>query len=64
MIVARELPYLMKNPQLARNCQVIVMIADKLAAKLRREDPLAGRVQLNKFQFLIFLLRGFIKISW
>jgi len=64
MIVARELPHLMKNPQLARNCQVIVMIADKLAIKLRREDPVAGRVQLNKFQFLTFLLRGFIKMSW
>ncbi len=64
MIVARELPFLMKNPQLARNCQVIVMIADKLAIKLRREDPVAGRVQLNKFQFLTFLLRGFVKMSW
>ncbi len=64
MIIARELPYLMKNPQLARNCQVIVMIADKLAHKLRLEDPIAGRVQLNKFQFLAFLLRGFIKMSW
>lgn len=64
MVIARELPYLMKNPQLARNCQVIVMIANKLAYKLRHEDPIAGRVQLSKFQFLTFLLRGFIKMSW
>ncbi|MEZ5647660.1 MAG: squalene/phytoene synthase family protein [Alphaproteobacteria bacterium] len=61
MIEARKLPSLMKNPQLSRNCQVIVMIADKLAQKLRREDPIAGRVQLNKLQFLIFLLWSFIK---
>jgi hypothetical protein len=39
----------------------IVNIADALLRKLRREDPVAGRVQLSRPQFLGCGLRGVLR---
>jgi hydroxysqualene synthase len=50
--IARTLPGQLKSRRLAMESAVIVRIADRLSRRLRRRDPLAGRVKLSKLQFL------------
>lgn len=55
---ARELPSALRSRRLAMESAAIVRIAEKLVRKLRREDPLATRVELSKPQFLGCILLG------
>ncbi len=58
MIEARRLPAGLVSRRLALESGVIVAVAEALIAKLRRQDPLAGRVQLSKLSFLWCGLKG------
>ena len=60
MVEARSLPSGLKSRRLAMESGAIVAIADRLIGRLRRCDPLAGRVQLTKAGFLWCCLRGVI----
>ena len=55
---ARRLPGLLKSRRLAMETAAIVRIAERLAALLRRRDPIAGRVELTKFQYVSCVVRG------
>lgn len=55
---ARALPPLVAAPGLRREAAVIVALAARLAERLRRGDPLAGRVALRKQDFLAAFLKG------
>src|SRR5262249_22765841 len=46
---ARRLPRALRHGRLAAESAIIVAIADSLIVRLRRDDPVAGRVVLNKF---------------
>lgn len=52
IVVARGLPPQLTSRHLAMESAVIVRIAEKLSALLRRRDPLAMRVKLSKPAFL------------
>ncbi len=52
MIEAQRLPAGLKSKRLAMESAFIVRIADALIKRLRNEDPVAGRVQLSKPQFV------------
>lgn len=52
MAEARKLPGALKSRRLAAESAAIVRIADLLIGKLRREDPVAGRVELGKLAVL------------
>ncbi len=58
MMDARRLPGAMRHRRLASETAVIVSIADALVKRLRRDDPLATRVVLNKWQLAGASLRG------
>ena len=58
----RTLPGRLKSRRLALESAAIIRIAEKLAAKLRREDPVAGRVSLTKPQYLACCARGIIDV--
>lgn len=45
---ARALPSAVRDRRLRLECGVIVGLAERLAARLRRQDPIAGRVKLTK----------------
>ena len=55
---ARDLPRVLASRRLAAESGVIVAIARRLAALLRRRDPLASRVELGKAQFLLCGVMG------
>lgn len=55
---ARALPPLVRSPGLARECAVIVNLAERLALRLRRGDPLAARVKLTRGDFAAALVTG------
>lgn len=55
---ARELPLLVRAPGLRCESAVIVQLAARLSALLRRGDPLASRVALRKRDFAGALLGG------
>jgi squalene synthase HpnC len=59
--VARPLPDLLKSRRLAMESATIVNIADALLRKLRRQDPVAGRVQLSRLEFIGCGLRGVVR---
>ncbi len=59
---ARILPRRLKSRRLAMESAVIVGLADRLTALLRRGDPIAGRIGLNKFDFLNRGLRGMASV--
>lgn len=61
MRTARVLPVVMKNRHLAMESATIVNLADRLAAKLRKRDPLATRVSLSKVDFAFSGLAGILK---
>jgi squalene synthase HpnC len=58
---AEKLPSKLKSRSLAMESGVIVSIAWKLCEKLRRNDPVAVRVELSKPQFVLCGLKGAIK---
>ena len=49
---AAPLPSLVKNRRLRMECAVICAVARRLTQRLRREDPVAGRVKLTKLDGL------------
>lgn len=55
---ARHLPGLLRSRHLAAESAIIVRIAERLCAELRRRDPLAERVALTKPQLLSCGLAG------
>jgi squalene synthase HpnC len=55
---ARPGPSRIGNLGLRLETAVIIAIAERLSARLRRRDPLAGRVELSKFQNIRAALRG------
>ena len=61
---AAELPGKVVNRGLRMESAVIVAVAHKLARKLRRRDPIAGRVALSKLQYGGALLRGALRGLW
>jgi hydroxysqualene synthase len=58
IVMARGLPPLVESPGLRRECAVIVNLAERLARRLRRGDPLARRVKLTKSDFAAALFIG------
>ena len=58
LATARDLPRVLASRRLAAESGVIVAIARRLAAELRRRDPLAERVELGRAQFLVCGVRG------
>lgn len=58
MATARRLPAHLKSRNLAMESAVIVEIAYRLLDLLSRRDPVAGRVELNKFQFAVCAVKG------
>jgi hydroxysqualene synthase len=55
---ARNLPRSVESPGLRRETAVIVALAERLARRLRRGDPLATRVKLSRGDFAVSLLTG------
>lgn len=53
MVRARTLPARLRSRRLAMESAVIVRLADRLAARLSRGDPLAERVALSKGDFVV-----------
>ncbi len=58
MAEARELPGRLRNGRLAMESAIIVRLAGRLTALLRRGDPLAGRVALGRLDFVLCGLGG------
>ncbi len=58
---ARALPPSVRSPGLRRECAVIVQLAQRLARRLRRGDPLARRVKLRRTDFAAAFLVGFLR---
>jgi len=61
IVTARALPGVVKSPGLSRECAAIVSLATRLAARLRRGDPLAMRVKLSPIDFALATLIGFVR---
>jgi len=60
MADARVLPAVLKSKHLAMESAGIVNLASRLIARLRKGDPLATRVALNKFDFVMSGIGGAI----
>ncbi len=58
LATAKLLPPALSSRRLAMESSVIVKLATRLSAKLRRRDPLAERVSLSKMDFAIAGLGG------
>jgi len=58
---ARALPGGVRSSGLRRECAVIVNLACRLSRRLRRGDPLAGRVKLSRGDFVLALLTGLVR---
>ncbi len=58
MADARRLPAVLKSRRLAMESAVIVRLADRLIALLRKGDPLAKRVALDKTDFAVAGVSG------
>ena len=58
---AKTLPGRLRSRRLAMESAAIVRIADRLSARLRRDDPIAGRVKLSKIDYAVCMARG---IAW
>ena len=61
MVMARRLPGALKNRRLAMESAAIIAIADRLLGRLRREDPVAGRVALGRASFLGCVASGALR---
>ncbi|WP_336763159.1 squalene synthase HpnC [Asaia sp. VD9] len=55
---AVHLPGLVRDRRMRAYCAVVVALSHSLAARLRREDPVAGRVKLGRGDAVFALLRG------
>ena len=55
-------PVRLRSRRLNAEMRVITALAARLSARLRREDPLAGRVKLSKLDFAGAALRGLISL--
>ncbi len=63
---AQSRPKRLRNRRLNAEMRVITALAARLSGRLRREDPLAGRVKLSKPDFVLSAfagLRGLIEPS-
>jgi squalene synthase HpnC len=58
LVKARGLPLAVRSPGLRRETGVIVTLAERLARRLRRGDPLAMRVKLSRGDFAAALVMG------
>ena len=58
LVLARHLPQRLKSRRLAMESAAIVEIAVALTAKLRRQDPVARRVELGPPAFLLCGIKG------
>ena len=58
ILYARTGPPLMRSRGLRLETAFIVAIAAALSAKLRRHDPLAGRVELGRLELFLCAVRG------
>ncbi len=58
LVQARPFPVALRSRRLAMESAVIVRIAERLTAELRRRDPLAERVVLGRSAFLVCGLQG------
>lgn len=58
---AQALPARVRSPRLSVETAVIVHLARRLSRRLRREDPLAGRVALRPLDFARATLRGLLR---
>lgn len=58
LVFSRCLPGQLHSRRLAMEAAVIQRIAEALVSKLRREDPLAGRVSLGRVQNVVCGVRG------
>lgn len=59
---ARKLPKMLKHRRLAAETAVIVSVADKIAYRLARRDPLAERVVLGPIAFTSAATAGLLKL--
>ena len=64
LLAAEDLPRALASRRLAAESAVILSIARRLAALLRRRDPLAERVELARAAFLQCALRGLAGLLW
>lgn len=55
-------PVRLRSRRLNAEMRVITALAARLSARLRREDPLAGRVKLSKLDFAAAALRGVLSL--
>ena len=62
LVEARRLPSNLVHGRLAAESAVIVAIADRLTVRLRREDPIATRVELGKWEAATTALGGLIRL--
>jgi len=58
LVAARALPAALRSRRLAMESAVILHLAERLSLRLRRGDPLAGRVALTRIDFALCGLRG------
>ncbi len=63
LLEAKRLPGLLRSSRLAMESAVIVKLAIRLSRRLRRGDPLAGRVALSKADFLLAGLGGALGVQ-
>ena len=62
LVEAAPLPGRLRSTRLAMESAIIVLLARRLTARLRRGDPLAGRVALTKGDFLLCGLKGIVGV--
>jgi len=60
---AARLPGQLRSPRLAMESAIIVLLARRLAALLRRGDPLAGRVALGRADFALCGVKGALGVQ-
>ena len=58
LVTARALPDLLKSRRLAMETEMIYRVAVRLTQLLRQNDPVAGRVALSPFAFLLCSVKG------
>jgi squalene synthase HpnC len=63
LVDAAPLPRQLKSPRLGLEAGVILAVAEELARRLRRRDPLAERVVLSKAAFLAAAIKGVLRAS-
>ena len=59
---AADLPAMVRDRRMRAYCAVVVALSHRLAARLRREDPVAGRVKLGRVDAGFALCKGLIAL--